>query len=625
VLVTSFAPVRPTAERAPHSIAVLPFHVFDPDGSDLLLAHGIAAEVIDRLADVHTLTVIARSSAFAFEEAPLDPVEIAARLGVEYLLEGHLQREGDNLRVRTRLLDRTGRQLWSKSFDRNRFDVFELQDEIAAAVAASLAPQLEQRQQTAVLRPNAEAYQDYLIGREQLSRYSAPALDAAAAAFERAIGRDPSFARPYGGLALVRAMQAPMVRGTHIGPLSFAQAREAAEHALGMDPGLADAHGALGRIAHAEGAQVQAEASLQAALDLDPHLVEARVWLAAIFAEQGRHADAWITLEKALELDPLHPGVNKGLAGWHWRRGDFVAARQRYLRILDRPAPPLWAYADLVRMHRDFGQLDEALMWAEQGALAHAEQDNSLHALVRTYARLDMPEEAERWLERVQVTRGSPWLSVNSEFLYMLGRFEDVHALNTAYLEDAGRRMQELPFLLQQVVGGFKVLTGRYEEGIAVLEVLFADTFRIPEGLPGPGLGGDFELMFAQFLVHGYQQVGRAEDAESLLDRIDGHIEDLRRAGVGQWPGLYVAEARNHALRGDTVAALAALRHAVNRGWRDYVFERHNPCWESLRNVPEYRSLMALAEADVAAQRQRIKADGRGEVFEARMRAALAH
>jgi TolB-like protein/Flp pilus assembly protein TadD len=613
-------PPRPTGDAISDSIAVLPFQALGADESDELLAYGIAEEVLGRLAEAGTLTVIARTSAFAFREQSLDPADVAERLRVKYLLVGHLQREGEAVRVRARLLDAEGRQLWSGAFDRSRRGLFEIQDEIAAAVVASIAPQLEKLREPGD-RPHPDAYQYYLLGREHLGR---GALGAAGTAFRQAIGLDPQFSRPYGGLAMVQALQSGAVGGR----VNSQEARATAEHALRLDPELADAHAALGRISHAEGGLAEAHTLLRRALQLDPNLVDARLWLSANLMEQGRYAESELELQKALAIDPLHAELNNRLASLYWSRGDYAAAERIYRRILDLPDPPLRAYDDLVLLNRDFGRLDEALKWGRRGALEEVRAWSSegrvmyLDGLVLAYNRLGMAGEAGRWLERIAAAQGSAWLGVRSEFLYTLGRFEEVRALNAEHLRSTGRPLQELPFLIQQVVGGFQVLTGRYTDGIEVLEPLFARPFRIPEGLPTPGHRGDFELMFAQFLAYAYQQVERNEDAERVLERVSGHIQKLRLAGIGQWPNLYVVEARNHALRGETSAALAALRQAVNKGWRDYTYERHNPCWQSLREEPQYQSLMALVEADVAAQRERVRIEGKNEL-EARILAAL--
>lgn len=186
-------------------------------------------------------------------------------------------------------------------------------------------------------------------------------------------------------------------------------------------------------------------------------------------------------------------------------------------------------------------------------------------------------------------------------------------------LEGDGPPLSELPFLIRETLGGMMVMTGRYEDGIGVLEPLFGENFRIPTTLGGL----DFALTFAQLLAHAYQQVGRHEDATALLRRIEAHIAMRREAGLGHSPSTYLVEARNFALLGETRAALQALRLAVNAGWRDPAFERHIPAWDALRHDAEYQALMALVEADLAVQRKEVEAQGRDEAFETAALAAL--
>jgi TolB-like protein/Tfp pilus assembly protein PilF len=603
---------RPGVTQMPGSIAVLPFRTLGGDDDDALLGYGIAEEVLDRLAQTGSLNVIARTSAFAFGEAPLDPVAVAGRLGVEYLLDGVVQRDGELLRVRARLLDEHGRQLWSRSFDLPPQGLFELQDRIADAVAASLAPQLDGLQEAAH-RPHPEAYRDYLLGRELLRLRD---RSAATAAFERAIERDPQFARPYGGLAMLHAMQS----GRVMDRLDYARATESAQRALELDPQLAEAHAALGLLAIEQGRLEDADALLRRALDLDPNLVDARHWLTTYLKEAGRHEEAERELQAALQIDPLHPLLNTSLGLRYWGRGDYAGARERFVRVLELPRPTVEPYIRLIELNRDFGRLGEALRWAKEAVLRHP-GFGTLERLVHTFGQLELDADVVRWMERVRALEGDrpPRLGLHSMVLFYRGDFEASYRMKMEYLQRAARPLSELPFVIRETLGGMMVMTGRYEDGIGVLEPLFGENFRIPQHLGG----SDFALTFAQLLAHAYQQVGRHEDAAALLRRIEAHIAMRRAAGSGHSPSTYLVEARNFALLGETRNALQALRLAVNAGWRDPAFERHIPAWDALRDDAEYQALMALVEADVAAQRGLVEAQGRDEAFETAALAAL--
>ncbi len=434
------------------------------------------------------------------------------------------------------------------------------------------------------------------------------------AAFNRAIELAPAFARPYGDLAL--ALQS----GRVMDRVSYEEAREAAEAAFAIDPQLAEAHAALGIVALEEGRLADADAALRRALVLNPTLVIAHAWLSVNLQAQGRYAESARVLERALELDPLNPELNARLAAQHWARGDYEGARRLYVRILDLPKPPAAPYYMLVSLNREFGRLEEALAWAQQAALEFP-KFAGLNALIQTYARLDMREEAETWVERLGRVEGdaAPRLGIHSEYLFTQGRFEEIYALKTEYLRRSGLALSDLPFAVQETFGGVQILTGRYAEGIRTLEPWFGDDFRLPHHLGG----SDFALTFAQFLAWGYRQAGNAAAAERLLDRIGQHLEDMRAAGVGERPNLYVVEARNHALRNENAAALAALGKAVEMGWRDYVFEHANPVWGALRDDPGFAALMDRVRADVAAQRARIEARADARAFEPAVLARL--
>lgn len=325
-------------------------------------------------------------------------------------------------------------------------------------------------------------------------------------------------------------------------------------------------------------------------------------------------------VQTALQIDPLYPLLNISLGLRYWGRGDYAGARDHFLRVLELPRPTVEPYVRLIELNRDFGRLGEALRWAKEAVLRHP-GFTTLQQLVHTFGQLELDDDVARWMERVLSLEGDgpPRLGLHSEMLFYRGDFEGIYRMKMEYVQRAGRPLSELPFVIRETHGGMMVMTGRYEDGIGVLEPLFGENFRIPQHLGG----SRFALTFAQLLAYAYQMVGRHEDKAALLRRIQGHIATLRAAGSGHSPGLYIVEARNFALLGESREALQTLRLAVNAGWRDPAFERHIPAWDALRGDAEYQALIALVEADVAAQCSLVEAQGRDVAFETAALAAL--
>ena len=226
------------------SIAVLPFEDMSPDGDQRYLADGMAEEILNLLAASEELTVIARTSSFAFREEPADVRTIGRRLNVAYLVEGSLRRSDDDLRVAVQLVDtRDGTRAWSASYDRKTRDTLGLQSEIAGAVSDQLHVRLVDSGDRRPVDP--VAYQRYMEARFLFNRRIDGDLAQAEALYREATRIDPDFARAWAGLAGVYWVRTDISHGDSI-RLSIPEAVDAMalpiERALQADPDLAEAH-----------------------------------------------------------------------------------------------------------------------------------------------------------------------------------------------------------------------------------------------------------------------------------------------------------------------------------------------------------------------------------------------
>ncbi len=189
---------------APPSVAVLPFASSGTDKENEYFADGLTEEIINALAHVAGLKVIARTSVFAFKGRNDDIRRIAEALGVSTVLEGSVRRSGDRLRVTVQLISAAdGTHLWTERYERAMTDVFAIQDEISQSIAAALKVQLgaepaNPRRHT----PRIRAYEPFLRGRHHLIRCSPESWQRAKALFEEAIAEDPHYAEPHAELAL---------------------------------------------------------------------------------------------------------------------------------------------------------------------------------------------------------------------------------------------------------------------------------------------------------------------------------------------------------------------------------------------------------------------------------------
>ena len=294
-----------------NTIAVLPFKNLS-GSQDEYLVDGITEAVITELANVKHLFVIARNSVFPFKGKPVDLKQIREELKVKYIVEGSVQRSGDQLRIQSQLIDVTqGNELWAKRYDRTLQNVFSLQDDIARNIAGALqiALQSPEESPSPKLTENREAYDAYLHGKYLMDREEGDATNLAAVqALERAVRLDPGFALAHASLAIVYRN-----RFFRHDPSSEWEQKAfvEVEKALALDPNLAEAYVARGRLVWTRSGGFPHEKAIRDfryALSLNPNQAEAHRYLGIVLLHLGFFKEAEEESGIAQSLDPLNPG-----------------------------------------------------------------------------------------------------------------------------------------------------------------------------------------------------------------------------------------------------------------------------------------------------------------------------
>src|SRR5437763_6366418 len=279
----SYAEGRPSGPSLPEkSIAVLPFDNLSRDPENAYFAEGIQEEILTRLAKIGELKVISRASTARYKSSPNNLREIAKELGVMHILEGSVQRAGEQVRVNVQLINATtDAHLWADIYDRKMTDLFAVESEIAKAIADSLQAKLTGSEQHAIaVRPteNPQAHEFYLKGRFFWNKRAAEDLKIALGYFEQATKADPNYALAYSGMADCYLLL-PLFGGTEPTELS-PKANAMAHMALLLDPNLAEAHASLGLLnALADFDFATAVRELEEAIRLHPRYATAHEWL----------------------------------------------------------------------------------------------------------------------------------------------------------------------------------------------------------------------------------------------------------------------------------------------------------------------------------------------------------
>ncbi len=303
------------------SVAVLPFINVSGDVAHDHLAEGLTDDLITELSKVSGLFVIARHSVFAVRDDGGKIQDVAAELGVHYVLEGTLQRAGSRLRINVKLIDAlTGLSIWAERYDREYADLFAVQDDVISKIIAALAIRLSDGERTQLAQiptENLEAY-DYYMRAEQagLTYGDVATYREALSYYQKAIDLDPNFADAHAGIARIAV---DVWRNDYNILWSAAVARkiayDAAGEALKIDPNNARAHTVLALLQLVDGRQTEALISANRAVQAQPSDAEAYANLALVLAHIGNHEQAVEEMEKALRFDPSPSAGFQLLAG----------------------------------------------------------------------------------------------------------------------------------------------------------------------------------------------------------------------------------------------------------------------------------------------------------------------
>lgn len=384
------------------SIAVLPFKDLSAGPERDYLGEGIAEEILTALSKVDNLRVAARRSSFWFKDRDAELSEVASKLNVEHVVEGSIRRDGNRIRVTAELTECCqGFTLWSETFEREFQGIFALQDEITCAIVDALKLKLELAPATA-RAPSMEAYDLYLRGLFLSDKSSEEALRKSLEFFERALDKDPRFARAWTSIAKSWLWLAD----AYVEPLeAYSKVREAAVNAINIDDSEAEAHVYLAETKRILDWDLRgAEAEYVRAFEIDSNSTTSNYFIAAFYAAIGEREKALTYLRRTAKIDPTSLWVSNFACEIYRYFGltdEAMAAGERSLQL-----DPTFAYSEplMAALYREMGRFDDAI------GLYKKSQDLSGRVpfgLAITYAKMNRREEAKEILKAACASRGS--------------------------------------------------------------------------------------------------------------------------------------------------------------------------------------------------------------------------
>jgi adenylate cyclase len=418
------------------SIAILPFVDLSQARDQEYFCDGISEEILDALAKVEGLRVVARTSSFSFKGKDAKANEIGRKLNVANVLEGSLRRDGNRIRISVQLINaRDGFHIWSETIEKEMAGVFAMQDEITRKIVDALKIKL------AVAPPpraqqNTEAYDLYLQGLYFSNKSTEEDLRKSVDLFQRALERDPKLGRAWTGIAKAWSWLAD----AYVRPLdAHPRAQAAASKALAIDERDAEAHTYLGETKRILGYDLKGEeVELKRALEIDPNSAVAHLFLGLWHTSVGNRDEGMKEMQTAVRLDPLSPivgtiSVNVYVA--NDRLDEALAAAKRTMEI-----DPNYVYFEpnLAFVYREQGKLREALdIYLRLQQTRH----QPTGGLAITYARLGRKEESRKVLgELIRIANTSyfPGEVIASVYVALGENDEAIHWLDRAIKEHSG-------------------------------------------------------------------------------------------------------------------------------------------------------------------------------------------
>jgi TolB-like protein/DNA-binding winged helix-turn-helix (wHTH) protein/Tfp pilus assembly protein PilF len=540
------------------SIAVLPFVNLSSENGDEQVADGLTEELVTKLAGIRGLRVVARTSSFRFKGKQESAATIAQALQVDHFVEGSVRRSGDRLRITAQLIDASkDEHIWSQTFERNVGDIFEIQEDIAFAVADALKVSLLEADKSRVRKrgtSDPEAHRLYLIARAHLlGGTRAPDLNVAKRSLDAALQRDPEFAAAHAWLArYYLRMWARLPDPDEAVRMGVA----AAERAVALDPDSSEALQALAnfkfwryRYRGDYEAHVAGQSEMQRAIELDPSnslafqdLGDAILW---------HDPDAALAfLDRAIQLDVLCTDPNIAIAIIQGSRGQLEAARRRCEDLLKRVPDATGCTMAIATLEHYFGNFPRAieLLLEVEKSIGPAAR-NQLWAI---HMSMGDRAGAERWLD----FGGAPYQKALTEAARyaMDGRYDQAFRVLQRHREETPQSL-----LLDLPAARFALLAGKPKQALEILEQRLPDLAAGIEPISARVVMPALDLATAQI------QTGAREEARALLERIAAYLDGPH--GI-KLPMFAFQRARAHALAGENDAALRALDLAYEAGFR---------------------------------------------------------
>lgn len=576
------------------SIVVLPFVDMSVDKANQAFCDGLTEELSNWLAQIPTLRVVARTSAFAFRGQGEDVRKIGKALGTNRVLEGSMRRSGDRLRITVQLIDAgSGFHLWSQDFDRPMEDAINVQEDISRSVAGTMQVRLtsdSERQFAARRTTDSRAYQMFLLARHDSQLLTPESTERAIVLYRQVLSADPKFAPAYTELAYGYLNQGYF----HGAPITevAAQVEPLVDAALRLDDRLSAAYAVRGALRASQTRTTAALDDLQHAVTLNPSDMGAIAEMGRIWLFEGRPHESLASYDRAAALDPLNFTLQEQRCTvlMDLARYDEAKTACERARVLQ---PAASSPADrLAWVAESRGLIDEALRWNAAAVKAEPSDEFDLYwSRAGFLLSVGMADAARTVVEDGRSATKDEF--ADTALVRVIYREGGADALRS-FVES--KHLDDSPHALTLFETAYaRLLLG---DAPAVRKLLMR-ALAAPDVVPGfaeqpfyargeRAMGTAYRLDLAASELALGDRPAALKDLQMVLSTIDKMIA----AGVERY-ATYELRAKVLALEGRGDEAMRDLGKAAQMGWRRSWWATHEPYFASLQARSDFRTLVA--------------------------------
>jgi adenylate cyclase len=352
------------------SIAVLPFVNMSGDPEQAYFSDGITENIITTLSKTRKLFVISSNSSFTYKGRPVKVQEVGRELGVQYVLEGSIRREGERVRITAQLIDtQTDHHLWAETYDRELEDIFNLQDEITMEIIAALQVELTDGEQAHLIAKgtkNVDAYLKLLKMRMHHQKHNEVDNAISRRLAEEAIALDPEYSKAYAFLAWTHFMDT-IYRSSDSPKESMATALEMAQKALELNPAEVAAISLLSIIRTFEKQYEKAISEAKRTLEIEPNFANGYCYIGRALHFMGRNEESIAMYKKAMRLNPFPPSFYHHYLCWSYMiAGQYEEAKTQCKKTIEMAPKNLFGLMGLAAAYGLSGQEEEARSTAKE-------------------------------------------------------------------------------------------------------------------------------------------------------------------------------------------------------------------------------------------------------------------